>query len=378
MGTRRLYWLALWMLWGCTLEQPPLSYRVVGYLYGPRMDSLETWDLSGLTHVNIAFANVRPDGRVVLETAADSVRLRRLTALRSGEGPRMLLSVGGWTWSDYFSDAALTPASRVRFAASAGSLLVEFGLDGLDIDWEYPGQPGEGNIYRAEDRENFTRLLATVRAWLDSLAQEQGRAYLLTIAAAASPTYLEHVEIEQVHPLVDFINLMTYDFHGSWTAHTGHHANLYPSTLDPEGISVDGAVRRYLAAGVPREKLVIGVPFYGRGWQGVRSEHQGRYQPYERAMAEALSFAVLQRRYLGQEGFIRYWDAEAQAPYLWHAERRVFISYEDHQSLAAKVAYVRAQRLGGLMFWEYSGDVGGALRCLMATLNPLLQCNEEN
>ncbi len=286
--------------------------------------------------------------------------------------------MGGWTWSDYFSDAALTEASRRRFAESAGSLLVAFDLDGLDIDWEYPGQPGEGNVYRREDRMNFTRLLATVRAVLDSLGRAQGRTYLLTIAAAAGPEYLKHVEIEPVQSLVDFINLMAYDFHGSWTLHTGHHANLYPSLLDPEGISVDGAVRRYLAAGVPGEKLVVGVPFYGRGWRGVRPEHNGRYQPYEASMGEELTFAVLWRRYVDQDGFVRYWDEEARALYLWHAAERIFISYEDVQSLAEKVAYVRARRLGGLMFWEYGGDAAGMLRCVAASINPLLQCNEEN
>ncbi|SHK46601.1 glycoside hydrolase family 18 protein [Rhodothermus profundi] len=377
MRTSWLCLLSFWISWGCALEQAAPGYRVVGYLYGPRMDSLAVLDLSGLTHVNYAFANVRPDGRVVLETAADSVRLRRLTELRGSDGPQILLSIGGWAWSDYFSDAALTPASRRRFAASAGSLLVGFGLDGLDIDWEYPGQPGEGNVYRAADRENFTRLLATVRTLLDSLTQVQGRPYLLTIAAAAGPAYLAHVEIERVYPLVDFINLMTYDFHGSWTDHTGHHANLYPSSLDPEKMSVDGAVRRYLAAGVPGAKLVIGVPFYGRGWQEVRPEHQGRYQPYGMPVEKELSFAVLQRYYVGREGVTRYWDAEAQAPYLWHPEQRIFISYEDEQSLEAKIAYVRMQQLGGIMFWEYSGDWEGRLRCVVASINPLLQCDEE-
>lgn len=376
----RIGWICLvvCLLWGCAREQPALDFRVVGYLYGPRMDSLPVLELSGLTHLNYAFANVRPDGRVVLETSDDSVRLRRLVGMRGMEGPRILLSVGGWTWSDYFSDAALTEASRQRFAESAGSLLVAFDLDGLDIDWEYPGQPGEGNVYREEDREHFTWLLASVRAVLDSLEQAHGRTYLLTIAAAAGPEYLKHVEIAQVQALVDFINLMTYDFHGSWTPHTGHHANLYPSSLDPEGISVDGAVRRYLAAGVPGEKLVVGVPFYGRGWRGVRPEHNGRYQPYEASLTEELSFATLQRDYIGRAGFVRYWDEEARAPYLWHAAERIFISYEDTQSLAEKVAYVRAHRLGGLMFWEYSGDAGGVLRCLAASINPLLQCREEN
>ncbi|MFO7315002.1 glycoside hydrolase family 18 protein [Rhodothermus marinus] len=169
-----------------------------------------------------------------------------------------------------------------------------------------------------------------------------------------------------------------HDFHGSWTPHTGHHANLYPSLLDPEGISVEGAVRRYLAAGVPGEKLVVGVPFYGRGWRGVRPEHNGRYQPYEASLTEELSFATLQRDYIGRAGFVRHWDAEARAPYLWHATERIFISFEDTQSLAEKVAYVRAHRLGGLMFWEYSGDVGGMLRCIAASINPLLQCREES
>lgn len=369
----RFYWILGLSLYGlvsaCHLNEP--AYRVVGYLYGPRMDSIKVFNFNGLTHLNYAFANVLPDGRVVLESAVDSQRLRRVLAARGAS--KVLLSIGGWSWSDYFSDAALTEQARRRFAESAAALLVAFGLDGLDVDWEYPGQVGEGNVYRPEDRENFTLLLAAVRAELAALAEVHRRPYLLTIAAGVDSTYLAHVEMEQVHPLLDFINLMTYDFHGSWTPHTGHHANLYPSALDPEQFSVDAVVRRYLRAGVPAEKLVIGVPFYGRGWQGVWPEHHGRYQSYEAVVEAPLSFGVLQARYIGREGFVRYWDAEARAPYLWNAKLRVFISYEDAQSLQEKVAYVRARRLGGVMFWEYSADTWGTLRRVLVATEPLLQ-----
>jgi len=358
-----------WLEGACRFHAPEATYHVVGYVYGPRIDSLETLQVEGLTHLNYAFANVRPDGRVVLESPADSQRLRRVLAARGIAGPKVLLSIGGWSWSDYFSEAALTEGTRRRFAESAAALLETFDLDGLDIDWEYPGQAGEGNVYRAEDRENFTLLLATVRAQLAALAQVRGRPYLLTIAAGVDSTYLAHIELEQIHPLLDFINLMTYDFHGSWTPHTGHHANLYPTDLDTEQLAVDVVVQRYLQAGVPAKKLVIGVPFYGRGWQGVWPAQQGRYQPYEAVLEENLSFARLQAEYIDQGGFVRYWDAEAHAPYLWNAARRIFISYEDAQSLQVKVAYVQRRCLGGVMFWEYSADPSGALRKVLIAIN---------
>lgn len=350
----------------CELAGPDESsseYRRIGYVLGSRGITVSPADAQKLTHINYAFANVR-NNRVVLEHPQTPDHLDALNALKdSNPHLEILLSVGGWAWSDHFSDAALTEASRDQFARSAAALVKEHNLDGLDLDWEYPGQRGQDNTFRAEDKQNFTLLLKAVRARLDSLQTVQPEAdpYLLTIAAGADSTYLAHTEMAEAHKPLDFVNLMTYDFHGSWTDHTGHHANVHePAVADTAEPSAAASVERFVEAGVPPEKLVIGAAFYGRGWSGVAPNRRGRYQPYDTARG-ALSYDSLSAAYINQNGFARYWDEAAQAPYLWNAETATFITYDDPASLRAKADFVRARDLGGIMYWEHGHDPSGTL-----------------
>jgi chitinase len=333
---------------------------------GSRPVSLSPADARRLTHINYAFANIRDD-QVVLERPYDAERLDTLRALKQyNPDLKVLLSVGGWAWSDHFSDAALTAASRQRFARSAAAIVEQHQLDGLDIDWEYPGQRGEDNVYRPEDKQNFTRLLRALRSQLDSLGSAHDRTnggrYLLTIAAAVDSTYLANTNMADVQKHLDFVNLMTYDFHGSWTDRTGHHANLHASSLAPPSApSGHAGVQRFLDAGVPATKLVLGAAFYGRWWTGVSpTDQHGRYQPYETAQS-TLPYDSLTAHYIDQNGFTRYWDDAAQAPYLWNAETRAFITYDDPASLRAKAEYAHEHGLGGIMYWEHSHNADGTL-----------------
>jgi len=298
-----------------------------------------------LTHLNVAFAHIDPDHRVLVEAPA---AIQTLTALKKVD-PRLkiLLSVGGWQ-AEGFSDAALTEASRQAFADSAADVLRRFSLDGIDIDWEYPGIGQAGIRFRPEDKQNFTLLLKTLRATL-------GPRYLLTIAAA-DHELVENIELDRVPAYVDWINLMSYDFFNSLTATTGHHAGLYRAEHAlPRDRNTDSAVSEYLAAGVPPEKIVLGVAFYGRGFAGVTARNNGLNQPYEHFEA-AHDYQDLVANFIGRRGFTRYWDNRAQAPYLWNPGTRVFISYDDPQSIAVKARYVLQHRLGGIMFWELSED----------------------
>ncbi len=356
------------LLVGCGDTSEPSGDHVrIGYVFGSVDVSPE--EARQLTHVNYAFANVTEAGRVVLESERDSVNLAQLRKLKS-ENPnlKILLSVGGWTWSDYFSNAALTDPSRTQFAKSAVALLRKHELDGLDLDWEYPGQRGEDNVYRPEDDSNFTRLLQTVRRHLDRQGREDGRTgdnrYLLTIAAGTNEDYLANTNMANAHRPLDFVNLMTYDFHGPWTPHTGHHANLYPPA-SPDTIwqSAAEAVTQFIQAGVPPEKLVLGVPFYGRGWTGVTPQNDGLYQPYEASRA-SYSYDTLANHLARQETFVRQWDAAAQAPTLWNADSSLLITYEDPASLRAKAHFVKSRGLAGVMYWEHNADDGTLLRTL--------------
>jgi chitinase len=352
---------------------------IIGYVF-PRDRVIEAAEIAAdkLTHVNYAFVNIEK-GEVVEGSPRDAQNLRVLTGLRLANPHfKVLASVGGWTWSGGFSDAALTPESRARFVQSAVDFVRRHDLDGFDVDWEYPGLPGFGNPHRPEDKTNFTRLMAELRAALDREAAARGRSCLLTLAAGAFPRFLEHTEMEKVQASVDFVNLMTYDFReAGGDPLAGHHANLYRHPADDEGHSADGAVRDFVAAGVPARKLVLGVPFYGRAWGSVRGDvsAHGLYQPGGPLVGEPIetSYEKLAADLVGRNGFGRHWDAVSQAPFLWNPERRVFVSYEDPESLRIKCRYIRDQGLAGSMFWEYYADRSGAL---LGTLFEELRPNE--
>ena len=336
---------------------------VIGYLF-PQDRLLEAGQIAAdkLTHINYAFANVR-DGQVVEGFAHDAENFKVLAGVRrSRPHLKLLVSVGGWTWSGGFSDAVLTPERRQRFVQSAVDFVRRHDLDGFDVDWEYPGLPGNGNTHRPEDKPNFTSVMADLRAALDKDAAARGKASLLTLAAGAFPAFIGHTEMAKVQASVDFVNLMTYDFRvASVERIAGHHANLYDTPNDEKRRSADRAVREFLAAGVPAAKLVMGVPFYGRGWRDVHPAADGLYQLGVAAEGMNLSYGQLAGAVIGRAGFSRHWDATAQAPYLWNASQRIFISYDDPESLRLKANYVRAKGLGGVMFWQYAEDPSGAL-----------------
>jgi chitinase len=337
---------------------------IIGYVFA-REGVLDpaTIDAGKLTHINYAFASIR-DGRVVEGFPRDAENLRALAALRREHpGLALLVSVGGWTWSGGFSDAVLTTDRRHAFVTSAVDFVRRHDLDGFDVDWEYPGLPGYGNPHRPEDKEHFTALMADLRVALDTEGRARGRKYLLTFAAGAFPDYLEHTEMSKVQASVDFVNLMTYDFRvAEADPIAGHHANLYENPADPEHRSADGVVKAFLAAGVPPEKLVLGVPFYGRAWAQVAAGRNGLYQAGKAPASELdAGYGNLASSVIGKDGFVRFWDSQAQAPYLWNAERRMFITYDDPESLGIKTQYINDHNLAGAMFWQYYDDPSGAL-----------------
>jgi chitinase len=347
---------------------------VIGYLF-PQDSLLDPAQIAAdkLTHINYAFANVR-DGQVIEGFSRDAENFKVLAAMRrSHPHLKLLVSVGGWTWSKGFSDAALTPERRQRFVESAVAFVRRHDLDGFDVDWEYPGLPGDGNTHRPEDKANFTALMAQLRAALDRDAAARGRSALLTFAAGAFPAFIDHTEMEKVQASVDYVNLMTYDFRvASVDRIAGHHANLYDHPGDDKQRSADRAVREFLAAGVPAAKLVMGVPFYGRGWRDVSPVADGLYQKGTAVEGMNLAYGRLAAELVGRDGFLRRWDAVAQAPFLWNADKRIFITYDDAESLRLKAAYVRAKGLGGVMFWQYNEDPSGILLdALHTTLNTM-------
>lgn len=345
---------------------PPPQVQIVGYVAG--WEPYAHIDTQNLTAVNFAFAHIE-DGEAVLDRknldALENLRLLRINS----HWLRVLISIGGWG-ADGFSDAALSPESRARFAASVADLVQHTVVDGIDIDWEYPGLAGPGIRHRDEDRQNFPLLLIAIREALDALPPRRflrlaNDHYLIT-AALADGEFVAHVDLDQVARQLDWVNLMTYDFHNSLTPTTGHHAALSVSaTSAPTERSVERAVAQFLAAGVPAGKLIVGVPFYGRAFTGVRNENHGLDQPYSHYEGEH-AWRELAADFIDRNGYTRYWDERAGAPYLWNEKTYTFISYDDPRSLALKAQFVRDHHLRGIMYWEQSQDRNGELLGVIA------------
>jgi chitinase len=293
---------------------------------------------------------------------------------------RVLISLGGWTLSSHFSEAASSAASRQAFVASCIGLFIKGDLgngmsmaglfDGIDIDWEYPGACGNTCAFSPADPRNFTLLLAEFRRQLDLLDKH----YLLTIAAPAGHEDYALVELNAIHPYLNYINLMAYDLHGTWEKVTNHHAALYANPAEPADTAnrtIDRGVTDYLAAGVPPGKLVLGVPFYGHGWKGVPNTNDGLFQPAAgpaNSSDEPGTEAFRELKNLGYPGFR---DPVAQAFWVYSPSAGVFWSYDDPAALLNKTNYIKRKGLAGAMSWELSNDDSAAT--LLTTLANGLQ-----
>lgn len=347
--------------WSFQIHLPPKRYVVIGYVSGNGWTK-DQLDARKLTHINYAFAVPAPNGELAPISAKDSANLAALTSLRSvNKDLKILISVGGWGGCKYFSDAALTDASRRRFANSATAFLQKHRLDGVDIDWEYPAQIGAGNIYRPEDKENFTLFLKAIRDRLDQQGQRDNRTgenhYLLTAATGGDTAFVSHTNLADAQRYLDYVNIMTYDLYHGNDKVTGHHSPLDQSKHgDQSRNSSMSAVDGHIRAGVPVEKIVLGIPFYGRGWADVKPQNNGLYQPAA-GKHYFISHDELVAKYINKNGFVRYWDANAKAPYLWNPTSRMFISYADVESFDPKITYVKQKGLAGVMFWEYIYDL---------------------
>lgn len=355
--------------------------RIIGYFFGERAGKAEIAQLRKaaprLTHVNYAFGVIDEDGQVALgapladtghedgnpdEIGGNFAALRRI----KDEHPHLqvLISLGGWGGSRGFSDAAATEEGRRKLVASTIELYLTRWpgvFDGIDIDWEYPVHGGlPDNGYRPDDRRNCTLLFEEYRRQLDDLGQKEGRHYPLTAAVPAGNALpVSTFELGAIADILDFVNVMTYDITGSGTSGlTGLNAALREAPEDPREPeqrkfqNIDGTVRTFLDEGVPAEKLVVGMPFYGRGYTGVGDRHGGLFQPF--TGETSAKYHQIARDYLAS--FERHWHEEAGVPWLYNRERQEMLTYDDPESIGGKAAYIVEHGLGGAMFWELTGD----------------------
>ncbi len=345
------------------------NYKVIAYLtcwqdnWGNNFEKANQ-----ITHINYAFANIK-NGQVILGSENDADDLKKLNTLKEvNPSLKILISVGGWGWSGNFSDAFLTKNSRQLFANSAIDFMLKHKIDGVDLDWEYPGLIGAGNIYRAEDKENFTAILLLLRKKMDSINANQK--YLLTIATGASQNYLDHTNMREAQKYLDFINIMTYDFYTGSSKNTGHHANLSISKYANQKRlrSAFSAVQQHVDAGIPINKIVLGVPFYGRWWNRVNPGNNGLYQS-AKGTSGTYTYAEISDSLNSNNGYLSHWDNSANAPYIWRQKDSLFITYENARSIELKANFVKNKQLGGIMFWQMNADNGTLLEAVYNNLN---------
>jgi chitinase len=354
-----------------TSTPPPTksSYKVVGYYpsWGTYQNvNVSQFSVSSLTHINYAFANIY-GGKIVLgDPYADIGNFKQLSALKKAN-PKLktLISVGGWAWSGRFSEISQSNFSRTKFADSAVQFIRDYGFDGVDLDWEYPVFGGIAAPHaRLADRHNFTLLLQTVRDKLDAAQLKDGKKYSLTIAAGAFPGYVNNTEMGQVAAIVDWVNLMTYDYHGDWETQSNFNAPLYADPQDPSNANsnIDATVNAFLKAGVPANKLVVGIPFYGRSWTNCSTANHGLYQSCKGVATGVIADGIheydnLEKQgWINGNGFVRYWNDKTKVPWLYNKATRTFVTYEDPESIAYKANYIKSKGLGGAVVWELSQD----------------------
>ncbi|WP_075350896.1 glycoside hydrolase family 18 protein [Algoriphagus marinus] len=339
---------------------------VIGYIAGWKGVEPDKIPAEKLTHINYAFANV-VDGIVCSgdgQEERDSLNFLKLHSLKSRNPDlKVLVSIGGWTWSKGFSDAALTEESRKKLTASGIDFLIKHRLDGLDFDWEYPALQGDNNVVRDIDKKNFVAMLKSFREALDSLGAIDNKRYLSTIATGGFRKYLEVNDLRTAQQYLDLINIMSYDLFGAGDDTTGHHANLYKG--NPELIpaskrnrSVQSAVMDHIEFGIPREKIVIGIPFYGKRWKNVGPENNGLNQSgtFDQGLSQDKIYELQ-----SNPSYREWWDTGSENAFLYSEENREWVTFESRRSIEHKIYFMKKEQLAGVMFWELSEDPSGSL-----------------
>lgn len=333
---------------------------VLGYLID-RIDwKAEDRDFVGLTHINYAFAKVAtPFGQVEEKWE----RAHQIKDLKENfPHLKVCVSIGG-LGAGNFSETAQTAERRKLFSKSSIDIMMKYGMDGVDIDWEYPTIPERGISCHPDDKKNFTLLLKQVRNDLNELSKVTKKDYLLTIAAGATKSYIANVEIKELNTVLDFMNVMTYDM-GGYLNVTGHHTSLYGKRYRDDYFP-GGAyyIDEFVKAGMNLNKLVFGIAFYGRGGTLVENKNNGLCSRIKGEQELYFNYHDIVKK-IKEEGYNEYWDDLAKAPWAYNGD--TFITYENEKSIIEKMKYVKEKGLLGVMFWQYQAD---NTKTLMSVIN---------
>ncbi|SEN38000.1 chitinase [bacterium A37T11] len=361
MKTRSIYLLFFIGVWSTGFAQKTKKIDVIAYYTGDQQE-IDHYAVSKLSHIIFSFCHLK-DGKLYVSNARDTATIQHLVSLKKQYPTlKIMLSLGGWSGCEPCSEAFSTLKGRALFARSVKEVNDYFGTDGIDLDWEYPAIEGyPGHLYQLSDRENFTALIQELRKVL-------GKGTEISFAAGGFQKFLDQsIEWKKVMPLVDRVNIMSYDLVNGYSKVTGHHTPLYSVRAEEE--STDRAVEYLLKLGIPAKKLVIGAAFYTRVWKNVDSVDNGRYRAGE--PTSGYDFKNYTDGLSKTNGWAYYYDEKAQAPYWYNEAAQTYATGDDLRSVHAKTAYAIKKGLGGIMFWELTLDSykGGMLDVMDDVIN---------
>ncbi|MEO0041683.1 MAG: hypothetical protein RL329_1131 [Bacteroidota bacterium] len=322
--------------------------------------------------INYAFFAPQPDGSIkgtdewadqnLLEGEVDwqtkkSNRNTSLVTLAHQNKVKVMISIGGWTLSEVFPKLSANPVTRAHFAHHCRRLIEKYNIDGIDIDWEYPGYVEHGGT--PKDKKNFTLLLKQVRDTLNVCGAQKKRKYLLTAALGASPQNMANVEWKPVSKILDILNIMSYDYNGSWSTSAGHNSPLFPTHAADTVMNLDATITRLTKKyKVPPQKLAAGVAFYGRS---VKTDGSGLFAPTTKMpdkniFAEDEGSPLFYNIVKKHKQFKNYWDTDANVPFMVDVGGGTFLSYDNRKSILRKAEYIAKKGLRGAIIWEITGD----------------------
>lgn len=318
--------------------------KVLGYVI---QDSVVTQEQANiLTHIHVAFGKLTMEGDIVFDYHPF---VKQMEQVRSWNPDiKIILSVVPQE-PDAFTVVSAFKELRENVAKTCARLVSQDGFDGVDFDWEYPCVPSNGMNCTPDDRHNYTLLCEAAKRGMESVGGGS-----VSIAAGADLYYIDSIEPERMAEVLDYVCLMTYDLKCGFHALSGHHTALYSSTGDIFKNSCDQALRLFENAGFPKEKLLMGAAFYSRKWDDVPDRYHGFLQLAKTGGGYGPNYDKLEEEYINKNGYVRYWDDEAKAPFLFNGS--TFISYDDAESLTHKCEYVKREGIGGIFYWCHSGD----------------------
>jgi chitinase len=329
------------------------NLAVIGY-YAGRNTAVDSFPTEKLTHIIYSFCHLKGN-RLWVNNANDTAVITHLVSLKNKHPKlKVILSLGGWGGCRTCPEVFSTDSGRQEFARSTRELCDYFHTDGIDLDWEYPAlQNVPGYPYTPADKDNFTEVIRLLRKRLDRKAE-------ISFAAGGFTDYLKtSVDWKKVVPMVNYINLMSYDLVGGYATRTGHHTALYSRPEQVE--STDHAIRWLDSAGVPLNKVAIGMAFYARIFAGADSINDGLYRPCH--FLKGVPYKNFTAALSPDSGWVYHWDKSAQAPYMYNAGLQEFASFDDTVSIRVKTEYAVKKGIGGVMFWQMTEDrfTGGLL-----------------